>query len=167
MARGRSQFIGSAGEYFVAYNLAVRNIHAAVTLGNAPDVDIIVSSGDGSKHLAVQVKTANWAHRPNRYGKELCEWHVSAGIIDRGSPYLWFAFVDLRQTQEGMRSPTVYIVPSLWVAGFVKPEWKMKMFMLVSHLWPECHERWDRFDSFLAGEADTLAWCSNSPADMW
>ena len=47
--RGRSQFIGSAGQYHVAYCLTVRGIHAAITLGNVPDVDIVAASNDGSK----------------------------------------------------------------------------------------------------------------------
>lgn len=164
MARGRSQFVGSAGEFYVAYGLAVRNIHAALTLGNAPDVDIIVSSGDGARHLALQVKTSRWAHRPKRYGYELCEWDVSAGIINRGRESLLFAFVDLRE-DNGSWKPIVYIVPSLWVAAFVQPEWGRKMYMLRANLWSQCQERWDRVELFLAGDAETFTWCSTIPPE--
>ena len=58
---GRNQFVGSAGQYYVAYSLTVRGIHAAITVGNVPSVDLIASSFDGSKTLAVQVKTARRA----------------------------------------------------------------------------------------------------------
>jgi len=32
MAKGRSQFVGTAGQYYVSYGLAVRQIHAGITV---------------------------------------------------------------------------------------------------------------------------------------
>ena len=159
-----SQFAGSAGQYHVAYCLSVRNIHAAITLGNAPDIDVLASNIDGSRLLSIQVKTSRRAYRKNRYGFEVCEWDVNAGIIDRGSPSLWFAFVDL-QENEGVWNPRTFIVPSMWVASFVKPDWSRKMYMLVSSLWEECDGRWDRVTRYLAGnDAEIEEWCATVPS---
>jgi hypothetical protein len=162
--RGRSQFVGSAGQYHVAYCLTVRGIHAAITLGNVPDVDIVAASNDGSRLLAIQVKTSRGAYRAKRYGYELREWDVGDGAVGRWSAGLWYAFVDL-QEQADKWQPTVFIVPSCWVGNFVKAEWSRKLYMLRSELWPECQERWDRVAGFLAGDSAMLAWCEQIPEE--
>lgn len=90
--RGRSQFIGSAGQYYLAYCLTVRGSHAAITLGDVPDVDVIVATADGSRLLSLQVKTARWAYRSKRYGYELREWEVGSSAVDRSAEGLWYAF---------------------------------------------------------------------------
>ena len=70
MATGKSQFVGTAGQFFVSYGLSVREINAAITLGNAPSVDLMASSADGKKTISIQVKTSRNAYRRNRYGFE-------------------------------------------------------------------------------------------------
>ena len=160
--RGRSQFIGSAGQYYVAYCLTVRGFHAAITLGNVPDVDVVVSNTDGSRLLSIQVKTSSWAYRPKRYGFELREWHVGSSAAGRCSANLWYAFVDLQQADQGA-NPTVFIVPSVWVGNFVKAEWGLKLYMLRAGLWPDCHERWDRIKGFLNNDPAVIAWCQSIP----
>ncbi len=60
---------GTAGVYYVAYQLAARGFHAAVTYGNAPMVDILVALLDGAATLSLQVKTSSWA-RVERGKKE-------------------------------------------------------------------------------------------------
>jgi hypothetical protein len=127
--RGRSQFIGSAGQYYVAYCLTVRGFHAAITLGDVPDVDVVVANTDGSRLLSIQVKTSRWAYRSKRYGYELREWDVGGSAVGRYSPNLWYAFVDLQESDPGC-NPLVFVVPSLWVSNFVKAEWGRKMYML-------------------------------------
>lgn len=167
--RGRSQFIGAAGQHYVAYCLSARGIHAAITLGNVPDVDVLIAKPDGSKLLAIQVKTSRNAYRGNRYGKELCEWDVGAAAVNRFSNNLWYAFVDLRETEEPTWSPRVFLVPSLWVGKFVNEEWSRKLYMLPSEAWPQSLERWDRIELFLNDDKDTLKWCSSIPpeAEDW
>ena len=103
-----SQFAGAAGQYHVTYCLSVRNIHAAITLSNAPDIDVLASNIDGSRLLSIQVKTSRRAYRKNRYGFEVCEWDVNARIIDRGSPSLWFAFVDLQENEGALESSNLH-----------------------------------------------------------
>jgi hypothetical protein len=163
--RGRSQFVGSAGQYYLAYGLTVRGFHAAITLGNVPDVDVVVANTDGSRLLAVQVKTSRWAYRPNRYGHELCEWDVGISAVGRAAEGLWYAFIDLQQASEDQRSPVVYFVPSVWVSGMVKRDCSRKMYMLRSLLWPRCKERWDRISGYLDNESDTMAWCRTVPPE--
>jgi hypothetical protein len=58
-----SQFIAAAGTYFVMSRLSMNEIHASCTFGNAPSVDILASSADGSKSISIQVKSAIYAQR--------------------------------------------------------------------------------------------------------
>jgi len=165
--RGRSQFVGAAGQHYVAYCLAIRGVHAAITLGNVPDVDIIIAKSNGSLALSVQVKTSRWAHRPSRYGKESCEWDVGESAVDRCADNLWYALVDLQERESGGPSwePRVFLVPSWWVGKFVKKEWSRKMYWLPREAWPQCLERWDRIPAFFTGEADVYHWCRNIPTE--
>jgi hypothetical protein len=163
--RGQSQFVGSAGQYYLAYSLTVRGFHAAITLGNVPDVDVVVANPDGSRLLAVQVKTSRWAYRPNRYGYEMREWHVGSSAVGRSAEGLWYAFIDLQETSAAERSPVVYFVPSLWVSSMVKHDWSLKMYMLRSVLWRDCEERWDRVSGYLGNDPDTMAWCRGVPGE--
>jgi hypothetical protein len=161
MSRGRKQFVGLAGQYHVAYCLTVRGYHAAITLGNVPDIDLLVSAHDGAKLLAFQVKTATWAHRPKRYGYELREWDVGESAVGRGNDGLWYAFVDLQEEvsdSETTWSPKVYLVPSLWVASMVTADYARKRYFLRYELWTACEERWDRIDGYFSGSQDTVAW---------
>lgn len=163
--RGQAQFVGSAGQYHVAYCLTVRGIHAAITLGNVPDVDVGASNHDGSRLLAIQVKTHRWAHRQRRYGYEVREWQVGNSAAGRWSKELWHAFVDLQERDGATWTPTVFIVPSLWVGNFVRPEWGRKLYMLRAELWPECQERWDRVHAYLEDDPNTLRWCNGIPVE--
>ena len=161
---GKSQFVGAAGQYHVAYCLAVRGIHAAITMGNAPSVDIIASKADGSRTISLQVKTSSWAQKTSF--KHRCR-EFRASLVNAASNRLWFAFVDLQETAEAGApkwSPKVCLVPSLWVAGFVDT-WGPGFYQLRDVLWPECEERWDRLASFLDGDADVERWCSTVPKE--
>jgi len=163
--RGQSQFVGAAGQYYVAYCLSVRSMHAAITIGNVPDVDVIIAQPDGSSSLSIQVKTSRFAYRSKRYGKELCEWDVGVSSVNRFSDNLWYAFVDLQESESPSWNPRVFLVPSLWVGKFVKDDWKRKIYMLPVDAWPKCLERWDHIIAFFNGEADTLHWCRNIPSE--
>ena len=48
---------GNAGEYFVCSELSKLNILPLITPKNNPLFDIIATNLDGSKHVAIQVKT--------------------------------------------------------------------------------------------------------------
>jgi hypothetical protein len=136
-----------------------------VGLGNVPDVDLIVAKPDGSAALSLQVKTSRGAYRHKRYGKELCEWHVGEAAVNRFSDSLWYAFVDLQESDVPSWNPRVFLVPSLWVGKFLKDDWELKLYMLPIEAWPQCLERWDRINAFFNDETETLKWCRNIPLE--
>jgi hypothetical protein len=47
---------GVTGEFFVAAELSKRGLHAAPTLGNAKDVDLLAFNPETGRHFAVKVK---------------------------------------------------------------------------------------------------------------
>jgi hypothetical protein len=161
--QARSQFVGSAGQYYLAYCLTVRGFHAAITLGNVPNVDVVVANATGSRLLSVQVKTSRWAYRPNRYGYELREWDVGGAAVGKSAEGLWYAFIDLQGESPTKRTPLVFFVPSLWVGSFVQHDWSRKMYMLRSEVWDGCQERWDRIEGYLNTDPEALAWCTTIP----
>ncbi len=166
--KGRAQFVGAAGQYYVAYCLTVRGYHAAITARNVPDVDILVSSVDGQKLLSVQVKTSRNAYRSKRYGYEVCEWDVGSSSAGKAIDNLWYAFVDLRESSDSsphVFSPHVFLVPSAWVGAFVQEDNTRKMYLLRSTLWPECEDRWDRIGKFLSADIETIKWCASVPEE--
>ena len=95
--KGRSQYVGLAGEHYVVYSLLVRRFHASVVGGNVPNVDVLVSSGDGSSQISLQLKTSRWAYRRKRWGHEAYEWEVGSSAVGRHSTSHWYAFVDLQE----------------------------------------------------------------------
>src|SRR5205807_1195578 len=132
-----------------------------LTLGNVPDVDVLVASVDGGKVLSLQVKTSRWAYRAKRYGHTLREWDVGAAD-GKSSPTWWYAFVDLQESGQ-VWTPRVFLVPSLWVGKFVQPGWKRKMFMLPESLWAETEEQWGRIRQFLDADLALLSWVGTYP----
>ena len=123
MARRSGVLIGTAGVYHVASQLAQQGFHAAVTFGNAPSVDILVGSKDGSSTISVQVKTSHWALRTRGRGSNKhphhYEWDVGEKSAKLNQPDLFFAFVDLKLGKEEL--PEVSIVPSNVVAADFAP----------------------------------------------
>lgn len=165
MAQARSQFVGAAGQYFVAYSLAVRGVNASLTLGNAPSVDVLAASPDGRRTLAIQVKTSRNAYRRMRYERQDChEWDVGAGAIGKWSENFWYAMVDLREGEAGWE-PTVFFVPSQWVADFVKPEFSRKMYILPGESLPITKERWDLVEGYLSGDMRAITWATDLPPE--
>jgi hypothetical protein len=170
MAAGRSQFVGAAGQYHVACGLALRQITASVTQGNAPNVDVFAASPDGRYSLTIQVKTSRNAYRRNRYGREGYEWDVGRAVIGNHSESFWYAFIDLREqvTAAGAPSwdPRIFFVPSRWVAEFVHPDWGRLMYFLPQTAEHLTLERWDVVQSYLSGEPEAIAWATNWPEHL-
>lgn|GEM_PF-1327830 len=162
MAIGKSQFIGAAGQFYLAHGLALRGINAGLTLGNAPSVDIIASSADGRRSLSFQVKTATNAGPLKRWGREGYQWPVGPKVIGRHSQSLWYAFVDLQMKGTNW-SPVVYFVPSLWVAKFVKERFTMKLYFLPTTAGDLTRERWDLVEGYLIGKKSSIDWAKSHP----
>ncbi len=162
MPSARSQFTGAAGQFHLARELALRGINAALTVGNAPSVDVVASSSSGLQTIAFQVKTSRNAYRRKRYGVEGYEWDVNRDVIGKHSASFWYAFVNLREAN-GAWSPEVFFVPSRWVAEFVKPNWGRFMYFLPSSVIDLTQERWDLVSSYLLRDSDALAWAVDWP----
>ena len=162
---GKSHYVGASGQYYLAYALSVRQINASLTIGNAPSVDVLASSSDGKHTISFQVKTSRNAYRGNRYGHEGYEWDVGASVIGKHYQSFWYAFIDLQDSEEGW-APTVFFVPSRWVAEFVKPEWSRKMYFLPTRVKNLTSERWDLVEKYLAGEQSAIDWANTWPTDM-
>lgn len=169
MARGKSQFVGAAGQFYLSYGLAVREINASLTLGNAPSVDVLASCPDGRNLLSFQVKTSRNAYRRNRYGNEGYEWDVGAGVIGKHSKSFWYAFIDLQEKRgEDKREqwdPAVFFVPSRWVAEFVKPDFSRFLYFLPKSVENLTRERWDLVTDYLAAEKKAIDWANDWPED--
>jgi len=170
---GHTHFLGLSGQFYVAHCLTRRGFHAAITLGNAPNVDIIVAHASGSAALSIQVKTSTDACGKH-FGKEAGEWRVSRSVFRWATKNLWYALVDM--PMDCSKNPVVFIVPSLWIAGFLKLQMtdaKIRsqyptvctraeaFYYLVKDLWPCCKERWDRIGEFL--QNGVLPWCESCP----
>jgi hypothetical protein len=156
----KTQFVGAAGQYLVAQGLSSRQIIASITTGNTSSVDILAASCDGTRSMAIQVKTSRNAYRGNKYGHEGYEWDVGARVIGKHSPSFLYAFVNLREA-EG--SPEVFFVPSRWVANFVKPDWSRHMYFLPMRATALTRERWDLVQGYLAGDPQAIAWANDWP----
>jgi hypothetical protein len=104
--------------------LAINEIHASCTFGNAPIVDIIACSSDGSKSISIQVKTAFEAKRTRGRGKDKKLHHLEFTLGHKAAIYnsenLFFAFVDLDQDWSEIPNPTVYIIPSTFIFNYHK-----------------------------------------------
>lgn len=162
MSAGNSQFVGTSGQFHVAFNLSVREIHAAITLGNAPSVDLMASSADGERTLSIQVKTSRNAYRRSRYGNEGFEWDVNKGVIGKHYESFWYAFVNLQESGSSW-NPQTFLVPSRWVAEFVKPDWSRFMYFLPVGVKDITLERWDILQGYLSGNADAVEWANDWP----
>src|SRR6266851_6404324 len=114
---GRSQFAGATGLFHLARELARRGVHAAITVGNAPSVDLLATSDSGRRSIAFQVKTSRNAYRAKRYGHKGYEWDVNRAVIGKHDASFWYALVNLNETS-GAIAPEVFFVPSRWVAEF-------------------------------------------------
>jgi hypothetical protein len=124
-----------------------------------PDIDLLLSSQDGLKSISIQVKTAEWAYRKNRYGDEGYEWTVNKSVIGRDSLDFWYVFVDFKWTTAN--EPDVYIIPSKWVSEFVKPNFTRFVYFLPKAASDLTRNRWDIIDKVLGNDSEILKWASN------
>jgi hypothetical protein len=133
------QFISTAGTYHVMSRLALNEIHASCTFGNAPNVDILASSADGAKSISIQVKTAYDAKRTRGRGADKKLHHLEFTLGHKAAKTdldnLFFAFVDLDQGWD--ETPIVYIIPSKFIYEFFEG-WSDNVIWLRFH--PEVDE---------------------------
>lgn len=150
-----THFVGAAGTYYVMSRLSYENIHASCTFGNAPNVDILVSSAGGSRLASIQVKTAAYARRTTGRGASkvltYLDWPLKFKAATTPVESLFFVFVDLwsEHCQEinghiKQWQPVVYIIPSVeltmlcahWTEGY----WRLELPVAEA---AKYYERWD------------------------
>jgi hypothetical protein len=142
-------FTGTAGVYYVMYQLAARGFHASGTMGNAPYLDILVSSEDGERSLALQVKTTEHAMRLRGRGEQKQPHHLEFPLGHKAArlnrPGVMFAFVDLAVWSD--KQVVVYLVPSPKVhefcAGWVDSAAMVRFHPSVEWMAPY-REAWDQ-----------------------
>ncbi len=94
---------GIAGEYLVAAELSRRGYIASLTLRNTQDIDVLASSADGSRQIAIQVKCDQTKGH---------EWMLSAKAERLSGPTIYYVFVRLHDGG----TPEFFVVPSEVVA---------------------------------------------------
>ncbi len=94
---------GIAGEYLVAAELTRRGYIASLTLRNTKDIDILASSADGTRQVAIQVKCDQ---------TKGSEWMLGAKAERLTSPSMYYVFVRLHDGG----TPEFFVVPSAVVA---------------------------------------------------
>jgi hypothetical protein len=97
---------GIAGEYLVAAELTRRGWVASLTLKNTQGIDVLASSSDGTRTVAIQVK-CNQGSAP--------KWILGAKAEAFKADTLFYVFVRLHDG--GV--PDFHVVPSATVASFV------------------------------------------------
>lgn len=160
----KSKFIGEAGEHFVSYQMARNGLYVGLTIGNMPHIDLLVSSGNGLKSISLQVKTSQNAYRKKRYGHEGYEWDVSKSVINVHSTDFWYLLVDLKGDENIL--PDIYVVPSKWVADFVKPDFSRAIFFLPKKAADLTRNRFDILKKILYDDKETIDWASKWDDDL-
>lgn len=164
-----SALTGAAGTYYVASRLALVGLNAALTVGNAPGVDILASSLEGDAAVGIQVKTSSWAWRKRSERSKVphdYEWDVSRKLALRNDPDLFVALVDLKDSeQDGLITelPDVYLVRSTQIyryfQEFLRQEGKSELARWM--YWPLVEDiepyknRWDILKDYLCGDSET------------
>ena len=142
---------GAAGEHYVAFQLTARGFSVALTRGGAPVADILVTNLKGNKTIAIQVKTSNWAYRPRPRKKDpRWEWDVGIGGTKYSSRNLYYAFVDLKDWNEG-GSPDVFFVKSEKVANWLNPKWRRIMYWIMYSDKDTQPNNWNLIEKALGG----------------
>lgn len=107
--------VAAAGEHHVAYKLSCLGYLAAPVRLGSPATDLLASTLNGARTVAIQVKTTTWAERTRGRGASKAPHHLEFPLghaaIEKASGRLIFCFVDLRSRLPGI-APDVYVVPA-------------------------------------------------------
>lgn len=112
---------GMTGVHYVASRLLYHEIHAAITTGNAPNVDVLAGLKKGTATIGIQVKTTKDALRYRGRGADKKPYEYQFPLSKKYAktliPGLWFAFVDLKNFET---LPDVYILKSEEVVSILE-----------------------------------------------
>ncbi|MEK7263633.1 MAG: hypothetical protein AAB071_03875 [Bacteroidota bacterium] len=99
---------GIAGEYFVAAELSRLGYISTITLKNTKGVDVLATNEQGTKTVAIQVKTNKGIRK---------KWVLQKKTIKNFGPNFYYVFVNLK---DKFSHPDYYIVPSRIVTDKVQ-----------------------------------------------
>lgn len=105
-----SNLSGISGEYFVAAQLSRLGYVASITPKNTKNIDILASNQEGSKTVAIQVKT-------NKNGVK--KWMFKAKSETNFSNNYFYVLVDLKDSKS---LPEFHIVPSKVVSKKIRKD---------------------------------------------
>ena len=108
---GKTSLTGSAGEHLVMSRLLSRGLIAALAPQGVPNMDIVVTSTDGSILCAIQVKS-RWEKGADG------GWHMGEKHEEIHSDQMFYCFVNLGN--DITFSPTVHVIPSRIVADAIR-----------------------------------------------
>ena len=156
MARDDTMIVGTAGEHFVAFRLAQLGCIVGLPRVGSPSVDLLVSDRTGTKTVAIQVKTAEWAMRERGRGSNRKPHHLEFPLghraADISDPRVLYAFVDLKG-RDPSSVPDVYIVPSAdihkYCSGWAKGAKLVRWHPDILTAEPYCND-WSRIQKVLA-----------------
>ena len=143
---GKNDFlqIAAAGEHYVAFRLAQHGFVVAVPRGGSPTVDLLVSNSRGTRMVAIQVKTTEWALRERGRGQSRephhLEFPLGAKAANHTDERFVYAFVDLRG-KSPTSVPDVYIVPSKDIQSYCG-DWAAKVPLVRWHPTIESADRY-------------------------
>lgn len=105
----RSHFAGVSGEHYVAALLSFRGLHVALVPEGGVGIDLLVSTPDGARSAAVQVKTrakaGKW--RDGAYAVKRYDWFVGKKVFGQDAGVV-YALVDLKDWKNG--PPDVFVL---------------------------------------------------------
>ena len=130
MPKRHTTLTGAAGEHYVAFALSTHGYIAALTRGGTPTVDILCSSIDGKRTLAIQVKTMSYAYRGRKRKPEESHWEFDVGgkaVGNRDNSFV-YAFVCLMGKGDG--KPIIFIASPSDIADALGDGYKRNMFWI-------------------------------------
>ena len=103
--------IGISGAHFVAAEMSRKGYVVTLTSRNTEGIDILASNKDGTKTVAIQVKTTEGKTEPRA-------WILSKKSENLKSANLFYVFVTLKKDQ----IPDFFIVSSADVAHYIQTD---------------------------------------------
>jgi hypothetical protein len=121
----KGHFTATSGAMFVASRLSFEyQLHVELTRDNAPWVDLVVSTEDGSCAAGVQVKAARDAVRMRGREKEKYpshyEWETGKKLMMEARPDLLVVLVDLKEWRE---MPDFFVIQAREIQAYYQ-QWQ-------------------------------------------
>lgn len=109
------QIAAIAGEHYVAHKIAMLGFLPTLVRQRTPRVDLLVSSEQGGRTVAIQIKSAFHATRESNAPAKDAQYELRFPLgyraINSSSDAAFFCFVDLKRLTP-MATPDVYVVPA-------------------------------------------------------